>query len=58
MDNQRYVIEAKDQYGWFDYNFYEDAKDALNEAMELTISFPYLRVIDRENMAVIWDGDK
>lgn len=55
--SHRYVIEAKDEFGWFDHAFFADSKKATKEAEYLRESFPSLRVVDRSNQLVIWkDG--
>lgn len=50
MDYQRYVIEAKDNHGWFDYEVYSDIDRAKIALKELKESFPEIRLIDKQNM--------
>lgn len=51
MDFNRYVIEAKDEHGWFDYSTLSRKTDAIRIARELKESFGNnLRVIDKQNM--------
>lgn len=50
MNHERYVIEAKDNYGWFDYEIYSDVERAKKALKELKESFPEIRLIDKQNM--------
>ncbi len=51
MDFLRYVVEAKDQYGWFDYAFLTTLEEATKLAKDLKEGFgDNIRVIDRLNM--------
>lgn len=50
MNHERYVIEAKDQDGWFDYEVYSDIERAKQAFKELQASFPDIRLIDKQNM--------
>jgi hypothetical protein len=51
----RYVIEAEDEFGWFDHAFFADPKAAVKEVEYLRESFPKLRVVDRSNQLTIWE---
>ena len=54
MNNiERYVIEAKDNHGWFDYETYSDVDRAKRALKELKESFPEIRLIDKLNMLEI-----
>ena len=55
-DKDRYVIEAKDEFGWFDYQFSMDVVAVIKEAKYLRESFPNLRVVDRLNQSVVWES--
>ena len=51
MDTLRYIIEAKDQDGWFDYAIVTRKEEALRLAADLKESFgKNIRVIDQQNM--------
>lgn len=52
FDQMRYVIEAKDEHGWFDYDKKATEAEAVELANSLMASFNNnVRVVDLENMA-------
>lgn len=51
MNRLRYTIEAKDQFGWFDYAILSDVNEAKKLAQDLKESFGNnIRLIDNQNM--------
>lgn len=50
---ERFVIEAKDNYGWFDYETYSDLERAKKAFKELKEGFPEIKLIDKQNMLEI-----
>lgn len=51
MNHLRYVIEAKDQSGWFDYAKHSNLDEAKRHLSDLKESFGVnLRLIDLQNM--------
>lgn len=50
---ERYVIEAKDEHGWFDYETYSDLERAKEAKKQISESFPEIRLIDKQNMLEI-----
>lgn len=56
MDRLRYVIEAKDEHGWFDYAMHSDLTEAKAQLDSLREGFgDSLRLIDRHNMLEVVD---
>lgn len=55
MDEGRYVIEVRDEYGWIDHSFSDDLVQITREAKALAPSFPggRLKLIDRHNQLEI-----
>lgn len=52
--NRRYVVEATDEYGSFDYDYFEDLRDARDCAHELALSeLRPVIIVDRREQVVI-----
>lgn len=49
----RYIVEAKDEFGWFDYDSFDnvDAAIACAKLLDKTA-----KVIDRDEQAIIWEA--
>lgn len=53
MDDLRYVIEVKDEFGWIDNAMFDDLGEARKEAQALTKNFSNdsVRLIGRQEAA-------
>lgn len=53
----RYTVEIQDDYGPCDFDYFDDARDAIDCAAGMDIA-ARAKVVDRQEQAIVWSAEQ